>query len=153
MSNYTPVEIAKDVNEILSDYIDVNDYMFSFSIRKIIPIPLFFKKVDTKKVKGDLEIVLMNLEICLSNLNTIPREDNYSSDEHKFIQKLDEYIQCLLITNSALYNLADRLDQKVERTKVLSYKEFDVMVDNYKKSIKVYTDIGVELNGLYHNVK
>ena len=68
-----PIALAVQVNEILSKYIFIHDDIFKLSIRKLIPIPGIFKKIDFKthyKNLGKLskELIKINFKIIITGI-------------------------------------------------------------------------------------
>ena len=141
-----PIALAVQVNEILSKYIFIHDDIFKLSIRKLIPIPGIFKKIDFKthyKNLGTLSEELSKIE------NEIGKTQNNSSEKPNtlFVSTLGKYAASLNKTIKKLYSISHSMYKKSEG-EIYSVHEYNQEMDIYNQYIEQYRNIGLELNSL-----
>lgn len=140
------ISLAVQVNEVLTKYILIHDDIFKFSIRKLIPIPGIFKKIDYKSH-------CMNLEILSEELNMIENEikkiQSNNSDKTKdlLISTLCKYAASLNQTMKKLYSISHSLYKKTEG-ETYSASDYQQEMAIYNQYVEKYRNIGLELNSL-----
>jgi hypothetical protein len=138
--------IAVRINALLTQYIEVHDVVFKFSLRKIIPLPFIFKATDFSSLHCRAEQIIIELNTCDQQIcNFI---ENGLSGE-RFAHFLLKYCQALVNAVSLLRVILHQLYLKSQHLCEYTWKEYDKQVKLYDKAVSVYTTMGDELNILY----
>ncbi|WP_066297897.1 hypothetical protein [Bacillus sp. FJAT-29937] len=138
-------ELLIQMNELLSEHIEVHNALFNPPLRAKIPIPFVMKKIDMKVQYEKAQGILISFEECLDRamlMNKFNRMNNAT------YQTINEYGQYFLLSVGNLTNIAYELHLKAERKNKLSYKEFKDMVNEYEESERVRLSSGDKLNKL-----
>lgn len=126
-----------EVHDVLTQYIDIHNNIFKSSIRKIIPIPGIFKKIDYEKHYKNLSLLADRLKSIINGIE----EKNEAST------LLKEYSLSLYETISILRDICEKLLQKSQGQE-LSYtrEQYNLDVDKYNSAMHKYQTSGNELN-------
>ena len=122
------------VNGILSRYVAIHDEIFSFSWRKIIPIPGLFKAIEYPRHRDELGLLAAQLADVLD-----------SPADECLPLVFGHYVDALLRTVIALRDLCSRLADKAEGD---SYPmaQYNSDVASYKALVNEYLQLGAVLN-------
>ena len=142
--------IAVEVNELLSRYIEINDDIFKFSWRKIIPLPFIFKPIDFVHLHSRTKQILSQLETCSQQINSLI-EDLVQEESH-FAHFLSEYCMALIETVSLLKEIIYHLRLKSEGSEKYSLTEHNKQCNLYKNAVDKYRTMGNQLNELYQEI-
>jgi hypothetical protein len=125
---------VQEVNAILTEYVNINDDIFGFSWRKVIPIPGIFKALDYAGYHRQLGLLDGQLSAILNS----PVSDDLPS-------VFPLYVDALLRTIRALHNLCERL---LEKSKGGDYPmgQYRAAVAAYESLVREYCDLGERLN-------
>lgn len=139
--------LAHQVNGVLGDYVKVHDAIFTFSIRKLLPIPGLFEGIDYCGHEVTLRELSQRLQVTISQdlSRTTPR----SAAERAFVNGLTEYATALLDTIERLQHISEPLCRKSHGDSGYSYNTYDADVKAYDASVQRYVALGQRLNALY----
>jgi len=121
------------VHEILQEYVLIHDHIFKPSLRKKIPIPLFFKPIDFGKH-------FEALGLLASSLNAI----NVSVDTSEQQSLVDDYMSALLSAINSLSVLCKSLSVKAEGG-TYSKDDYESDVADYLDLVDEYRAIGEKI--------
>lgn len=110
------IELAKRVNQVLSQYIVIHDDIFGFSIRKIIPIPGIFKVVDYAGYMASLSTMSGQLNQIGESIDSFLEREPGSSPTASFLAALKEYSNALSQTIGLLNTVCYKLHLKNENS-------------------------------------
>jgi hypothetical protein len=142
--------IAVQVDGLLSRYIEINDAIFKFSWRKIIPLPFVFKPIDFGQLHYLAGEILSQLFVCDQQLRML-RED-LTENEGLFADCLSEYCSTLIETVSLLKGITYQLNLKSERPEEYSLTEYQLQSRLYHDAVDKYTAMGDQLDELYQGI-
>ena len=80
--------------------------MFKFSIRKIIPLPFIFKRIDNGKLWGVGEGILTKLQIIKQNVELL---NSTASEQDKIINFMIEYTNIFIEAQLALNKICETI--------------------------------------------
>ena len=144
--------IANRVNKLLTTYIDINDEIFKPSIRKIIPIPGIFKKINYHFNYSKLSDIETDLRTELNDLNTLVHVFKEFTIEFKFIGIFLKYCEALLDTIYSLKTICFKMREKIDGNSKYPYTEYDGDVEEYSKLVKRYVSMGSTVNQYYQEI-
>lgn len=134
-------ERALATNEVLTQYIEIHDDIFAPGIwrtlRRAIPMPLFFQAIDYNGHKSNLTLLANTLNSIISSI----------ANRDELALTLIEYSEALLHTILLLQNMCEQLYLKSEGTLPLySYEKYKQDLSDYQTSAEKYADLGSRLN-------
>jgi hypothetical protein len=129
-----------EVSMILDRYINVHDDIFKFSLRKIIPIPGVFKRIDFQRHFESLRFAERDLE------NVIKQLPASSSSASSFLSDLKQYCARLAITIALFRDICGNLFEKADGTIEYSKEQYQQDLQAYHASIPDYQQTGARLN-------
>lgn len=143
------VNVARKVNELIREYVAIEEDVFKPSIRKSIPIPGFFKPVDYLSHIEELENMEHNLEEAKGIIRSL-KPDNDSA-EGQFLITLRAYSTAFMEAILELKSLCKRL---YEKSKGGSYprKQYESDARELRQTEMKYFDIGKKLNEQYKTI-
>lgn len=142
--------IAVEVNELLGRYIEINDAIFKFSWRKIIPLPFIFKPIDFGHLHSEAKQILSQLETCNQQINSLL--EDLTQKESRFAHFLSKYCMTLIETVSLLKGIIHQLCLKSEGSEKYSLTEHNKQCNLYKNAVDKYRTMGSQLNELYQEI-
>jgi hypothetical protein len=120
-------------NQLLTIYIRCHDEIFGFSLRKIIPIPFLFKRINYSQL-------LLALSAVSGELEGIGSETVESEP-----QSFQEYVQALHKTVEALSKICLKMMSKINGADY-SAEAYSLDVEMYNRLAENYYAIGGKLN-------
>lgn len=142
--------VAAEVDQILTNYLKIHDDIFKASIRKIIPIPGIFKKIDYKdhnRLLNDLLTKLNKAHLDLKNIKNLLLE---KLEELTFINIFIEYVIALSNSMCKLRDICKKFQEKIDGERTYSMGEYDRDVNIYKESTENYFSVGKQLNKYFN---
>lgn len=130
-----PEEVIR-LHIVLDKYVSIHDSVFKPSLRKMIPIPGFFKATDFEKHSFELKSLMEVLDpLCSTGTRT-----DLPAVFHKYASALQRTI-------TALRDICQRLNER-SRGKFDTYGrgQYDSDVEAYQGLVRQYQEIGSELN-------
>ena len=142
------IALAHQVAEIHSRYIVIHDGVFSFSIRRILPLS-HTTDVDYcayEKVLDNLQVELKDIQVAVTHLKSA---DLVKTSAVEFRTVLEDYIIALSDTMDKLHLICARLCQD-GRQGISSYSTTRLNLDKmaYDELIQRYKRLGRRLNRL-----
>ncbi len=141
--------LARYINDLLSRYIAVNDNIFKSPLRKIIPIPGIFQKIDNSANYH----LLLNIEVemvkNIDDLNELVNIYNIDTDEYKFLSTLLSYSSSLLNAITSLKIISEKMNDKIDGNQKYAYTTYDKDVKEYDNYVSQYLSYGGDVN-FYH---
>lgn len=145
--------LAFQVDEILSNYIFIHDDILKFSIRKLIPIPGIFKRIDYGSHKDMLATLQNELAKIKNRISVISASSNLTQSESIFIEALDNYVIAIVDTISRLRLISEGLYRKSEGTHDYSINQYNPDMKSYNESVEHYMSLGNQLNSLLSGIQ
>jgi len=126
-----------EVHDILTQYIEIHNDFFKWSLRRMIPIRGLFQEIDFGKHFGSLSKLADELKYIISGVDA----------QNEFARALIEYGQALLQTINIFGDMCGSLYKK-SQGEVSSYykKQYRADLDAYNSSVKRYQSLGTRLN-------
>jgi len=136
-------QVGISINNILTRYIQIHDAIFKFSLKKILPLPFVFKKIDfenlfldTKDLLGELTEI--KLKLSESNLLDIKNQKFYNT----IIPYVENFRQILQL----LSYIALSLSKKINDPKSYQFSEYQKSITEYNKLRVLHNKMGQFLN-------
>jgi hypothetical protein len=133
---------AHRIGSILDIYIKIHNEVFRFSLRRILPFPIFFEKMDFALYSNHLTSLR---EAINETIIQIPGED---SPRHELSETLLSYSLALDTTIALLLKITENLNKRCRDKKLYTWKQYAEDVKIYNESVTDYQSIGFRLNGL-----
>jgi hypothetical protein len=144
------IRVAAEVDQILTNYLKIHDNIFKASIRKIIPIPGIFKKIDYKdhnRFLNDLLTKLNKANLGLENIKILVLE---KPEELTFINIFIEYVTALSNSMGKLRDICNKFQEKIDGERDYSMSEYNRDVSIYEESSEIYFNVGKQLNKYFN---
>jgi len=150
MDNKQIIDVSIKINDLLLQYVATHDDIFKTSIRKIIPLPFIFKKIDYQACYRMADNILSQLvenDLLISKMYSICDES-----QKKYLELLSQYVRALINTVDLLKSLSSSLYAKSERLATYSWKQYKIELAQYESSVQEYSSFGKRLNELYNTI-
>lgn len=142
--------ISIKVNDLLTRYIAIHDKIFKFSFRKIIRLPLIFRRVDFQSHHREAESILAQLNDCKVIIDKMTPESR--SGKKEYLEVLSRYAIALIETVNLLKIVLGELYEKSQNSKQYNYEQYKKDLAFYEDAVKKYVNLGQKLNVFYQNV-
>ncbi len=129
---------------MLKAYVDVHNYIFKRSIRRIMPIPLVYRSIDFDTCLSALQNVSRGLDICSSTNRQLRNSCN--GDLAEYLDSLHNYVAALQTTVALLQKVVRGLMSKIPSRSNYSWHMYRADIREYKRSIDAYYFLGGSLN-------
>lgn len=136
-------ETAIQVNLLLTAYIVIHDDIFATSIRKIIPIPGIFKKIDYCQHRVSLAQISSELQVCEAEAVNGCLDGGAGS---RLASALAQYTRALNATVTHLQRMTDVLCRKAQGENGYSMDAYNSDCDRYNQLVQQYIKLGDSLN-------
>lgn len=145
--------LSWDINDLLSQYIEIHNNIFKTSIRQRIPIPGIFKAINFSAHLEKIEEIMPEMESLNSKIKLLAI--NSMSQEKEYLNLLSRYTDALIKTAGYLKIVISALYDKSKSSINSSYnwKNYKKDLAIYEQSIKNYMTIGGQLNNLFDKIK
>ena len=140
------IDLAEEVNDILSRYIVVHNALFKLSIRKLIPIPGLFKPIEFERHRADLTGMVAELREVDEAIDYLHPSVSRYSPIVLFLTHLREYSTALADTITLLSTICHSLHLKSERSSEFTWDDHKRAVNEYNSSVDHYKELGGQLN-------
>lgn len=131
-----------NINLLLDESLKIDKEMFTFSIRKVIPLPFIFKRVDCGKLLDKGEQILSELIIIRDDLISLSK---VTLGQDRSIKIILEYTNIFIEAQIALNVVCEKLYLKAEGKEKLNYNEFNALCVKYKALDVKRGNCGVQL--------
>lgn len=137
------------INNILTRYIQIHDAIFKFSLKKILPLPFAFKKIDfenlfldTKDLLGELtEIRFKLLESRLLDTNN-----------KEFYETVIPYVENFREILQLLSYISLSLSKKINDPKSYQFSEYQKSIAEYNELRELHQKMGQNLNIIFNKI-
>lgn len=126
-------------SDLLARHVSVHSEVFGFSVRKLLPIPFLFKKIDYAYLWSESDEIYHELRRLISDIQESPL--TLKRDEI-----LIEYLSALSESSRHLSVLLKRLSQKSSGISNYQRSEYNSDLETYERSQKRYSKLGIKLN-------
>lgn len=142
------IELSNRVFLLLTQYVEIHDTVFKFSIRKALPIPFIFQPIDFGKLHENLTKISEEFKDCLKNIkkHNITLEKN-SNPESAFAKQLAAYVIALQLTVQKLLEILKGLHINSLGTTQYSKTAYKQDLEEYQELVNSYAKVGLVLNG------
>ncbi|MBN1333168.1 MAG: hypothetical protein JW971_05345 [Synergistales bacterium] len=145
MEDHT-LRVAKKVNDLIREYVSIEEDIFKPSMGKILPIPGIFRPINYAGHRERLKEILLELETVKKDIRSLkPAND---SDEGEFLITLRAYINAFSAALSELMAICGKLQLRSEGQHYQK-KEYKADAIGLRKLEMAYFDIGKKLNTLF----
>lgn len=131
---------ALEMHQILQSYVQTHDEVFGFSLRKVIPLPFIFKKMDFQSLYEQCRFREREIKEVVDQLPAT------SSEAPELLESLKVFSQALFATVEKLEQICGKLWDKAEKKKVYSPDEYNRDVAEYNHLVASYQEAGHHLN-------
>ena len=135
--------IAVEVNGVLSRYIAIHDDIFTFSLRRVIPIPGIFRPIKFDEHRHRLSALQDDLRRCDAAASAVIQQ---TPSPHRFLLAIPEYIDSLATAIDRLRAICDHLQAKTEGDESYTIAAHEAATAAYQESVTRYRDVGARLN-------
>ncbi|HEY3315280.1 MAG TPA: hypothetical protein VGL40_08420 [Bacillota bacterium] len=136
-------ETAIQVNSLLTAYIAIHDDIYGASIRKIIPIPGIFRKINYCQHMVLLEQISSQLQVCEAEAM---KGFSEGGAQARFASALAQYTRALNATVTHLQRMTDLLCRKAQGEHCYSRHAYNSDCDQYNQLVQQYIQMGDSLN-------
>jgi len=137
--------ILIDSGNVLSSYLSIHNDIFNFSIRKIIPIPFIFKKINYDKHYYSLNNIIDRLNNIIGRADILLNNKICNADEIVLLNTSKVYMKELLIAIESLMSICYKMMMKINGNKY-DMKEYNKDCIDYENVRHEYCEIGKLLN-------
>ena len=131
-----------DIGSVLNSYIAIHNDIFRFSIRRILPLPVFFQSMD-------YDGYFRRLYYLDETLAGVAAQFPDRSDEApELLSVIKSYCDALRATMSALRKICGSLMEKAAQQKSYDWSDYRRDLGRYKTEVSLYREIGQKLNAL-----
>lgn len=141
--------LAFDVNDCLSRYIDVHNYLFKVTPGRIIPIPGIFEAIDFKAHTATLDGINADLLKARTGVTALLTAGIAMSEVREFLVVLDNYVASLADTVAKLRKVSSQLYNKSHQPSYYSWDEYQRDMRAYETAVEKYRSIAESLNPLF----
>ena len=144
--------IAVMVNDALSGYIETHNEVFKMSAKRLVPIPGVFEAID---FKAHVE-KLVGIEDTLSRAGATTAwvlDGSKDATIRKVLGNLQKYAAGLLEAIRQFRHISEKLYRKSQDPGTYTWGTYQKDLDAYENAVKHYTEIGVELNAAYREIR
>lgn len=144
--------IAVMVNDALSGYIETHNEVFKMSAKRLVPIPGVFEAID---FKAHVE-KLVGIEDTLSRAGATTAwvlDGSKDATIRKVLGNLQKYAAGLLEAIRQFRHISEKLYRKSQDPGTYTWSTYQKDLDAYENAVKHYTEIGVELNAAYREIR
>ena len=140
------LSLARELNALLIQYVRVHDEIFSFSVRKLLPIPRIFKPIHYCTHKETLSEVGHGLTSVLNRVRPVVIVPHSSPAERTFLLALEDYAGALSVTVERLRTISVELCRKSEGEGDYVYSTYERDMAEYNQLVERYRVLGIRLN-------
>lgn len=135
----------RQLNELLSAYIEIHTDIFAGSIRCIMPIPGIFKRIDFAAHEANLKMIGNEIEGLAESFRSLPSEHPGTSQA---VAAVHAYTHALKDAVAQLRAICVRVKAKADG---LPYpmQEYRRDVRAYKRSVQEYYSLGEQMNAAF----
>jgi len=134
------------LNILLSEYVDIHTEVFTFSFRRIIPIPGIFKKQDWSAHATQLKRIAGEIDEMATMIASRPNLPAGTSGLANGLLLFDTYCGALCDSVMRLFHICSALREKADGTRDYSISEYNQDVTSYEHSVETYQAHGSSLN-------
>jgi len=132
--NYEAVKVTHQINDLLNRYIEVEDRVFGFSLRRSLPVPLTLSRIDETRLLAELHTISLELKEALQSLEEWRGQEVTDAVEHPLYEALVGYCGKLLLAISDLESICQGLCRKKSGGDGM----FSYSLPRYRKDLKEY---------------
>ncbi|KOE80247.1 hypothetical protein ACS86_17610 [Vibrio alginolyticus] len=136
MINHSYLEKSSD---LLARHVSVHNEVFGFSVRKLLPIPFLFKKIDYAYLWSESDEIYHELSRLITDIQENPLTLKRDEILIKYLSALSESSRYLSI-------LLKRLSQKSSGISNYQKSEYNSDLETYERSQEKYSKLGIKLN-------
>ncbi|MFC1643904.1 hypothetical protein ACFL5C_01080 [Candidatus Omnitrophota bacterium] len=136
---------------IINDYVKVEDYVFKFSLRRVLPIPGFFEKIDYEKCYLTLGRLIEQLSFHESFLEK--HMSNFEDEAlRNYAETMGDYCIALKSAITLFRAVCYKLYNKGRGSLFYRYPTYNRDLKNYKNAINNYKMSGEKLQRIYEMI-
>jgi hypothetical protein len=143
----TRFECLLFVNDLQARYVSLQDHVFRFSIRRVLPIPFVFEKVDFPKIEKELVSITEFILLTSEHYQTVER-DVLPMDWDALDELFPRFCEAVSGSSAKLAHICRRLGARVEDANRYRRTEYDRDISIYNEGVDRYRSMGLELNRL-----
>mgnify|MGYP000698282983 CR=1 FL=1 len=146
-------DLAVEVNDALTAYINVHDDVFELKAARVTPIPGIFEAIDFAKHVQSLVAVeneLVQIGVAIRSSRDQGIQATIVAD---VLVSFDAYRSALLITVQEFKMISERLYEKSQNPGYYRWDTYQQDMDRYERSIDRYSELGDELNTVYQRLR
>ena len=136
------IAAAKDLGDALHRYIAVHDAIFKLSLRRVLPIPGFFKAIDFQQHFESLRFIQGELERVLEIIRRWEVQTEAS-------RRLLAYGHALRNAVAQLAEICAGLFQNADGTAVYTSSQYKHDLATYNRCVDRYRELGIHVNALF----
>ena len=141
-------DLAEAVGRVLSAYVAIHDEFFRPAIRRLIPLPGLFLRMDFRVYSQRLRDLHTQLRDILLALRDFREREPALAAVDPFVDRLEAYVSSLSVTISLFQEMSDGLAARSENARSYRWREYRSDVRKYDAAVKDYVAHGKLLNEL-----
>ncbi len=146
--------LSWEVGECLITYVTIHNDLFKTSIRRVIPLPFIFQRINYKKHIDSIEYILTRLQEHYTKTNLLLNDEN-ETNYQEYLNLLTRYISALTDTIIKFKLVVSALYAKSQSftNSNFDWKNYKKDLDSYEQSIPRYSELGMNLTNLFRQLK
>jgi hypothetical protein len=141
--------LAVDVHDALSLYINVHNDVFELKARRFIPIPSVFGAIDFATHVASLVEVEEKLGRAGAAIHLARDGGVQDPRVDQFLVSLDAYRATLLKAVQEFKLISEKLHKRRQNPDEYRWDTYQNDMDRYQRSSEAYSELGTKLNGEY----
>lgn len=137
------------INNILSRYIQIHDALFKFSLKKFLPIPFMFKKIDYESLYLDIAEILKDLTEIKLKLTEAKLLDKKNQEVYGTIIP---YVENFRQTVQLLSYITLSLSKKINDPKSYQFSKYQKSIAEYNELRNLHNKMGQNLNIVFNKI-
>lgn len=133
----------KDIYLLFDESLKIDNEIFSFSFRKIMPLPFIFKRINYEELYNRGEEILkelINIQVDVTKIK------GALTGYDKPINFILEYNRVFIETQTALNKVSEQMYLKSENKLKVNYSEYNALVAKYKALDTKRASYGLQMN-------
>jgi hypothetical protein len=140
------ISVARNLNDSLTDYLNIHDEIFKKTLRKTIPVPLLFKAINFHELEQRLLSIHDDLSRYKAQVNDIKQSANEEASKcNIFLEYLDKLMYAVQLLQGISHNLLLK-SQGDNKYKLNDHAE---LVKRYEKAVDAYYSLGDRMNSVF----
>ncbi|OGZ31685.1 MAG: hypothetical protein A3H02_01295 [Candidatus Niyogibacteria bacterium RIFCSPLOWO2_12_FULL_41_13] len=158
MNNFLPLKpelkssIAISLENVTTRYLDVHRNLFKFSLRRILPIPGLFEKIDYQALLVELQDIKSHLIVEMSRLKRtgLAAADVITENDKSFLSTSLSYTKKIIEAIVCLIGIIEKLHKKTLGDRTYTRQQYQTEVSSWERLDKEATSLYDQMARAYN---